>query len=94
MQNVEGSLYERTWEDIVVDPEKRLKDLEAKLAVAVEALKNYRETLCEGFCKDDDWADEGHSHPDNQFDCGGCLAASVLINCAALAQINTQGERK
>lgn len=67
--------------------EREIADLRAKLAVAVEALEHYRETLCEGFCKGDIWADEGHSHPDIQRDCGGCLAASVLINCAALAQI-------
>ena len=66
---------------------KERDDLRAKLAVAAEALKHYRETLCEGFCKGDVWADEGHSHPDIQRDCGGCLAASVLINCAALESL-------
>ena len=39
MQNVEGSLYGGTWEEIVVDHEKRLRDLEAKLAVAVDAIE-------------------------------------------------------
>lgn len=42
MQNVEGSLYGRTWEDIVVDHEKRLKDLEAKLTVAVDDAEKWK----------------------------------------------------
>lgn len=44
-----------------------------------KALIKYRDDLCDGFCKGDVWSDEGHSHPDCQRDCGGCLAASVLL---------------
>ena len=56
--------------------------LRAKVARLDGALRHYRETLCEGFCGEDMWADEGHSHPEIQRDCGGCLAASVLLSAA------------
>ena len=56
--------------------------LRAKVARLEGALRHYRETLCEGFCGEDMWADEGHSHPEIQRDCGGCLAASVLLSAA------------
>ena len=55
---------------------------DAKVARLEGALRHYRETLCEGFCGEDMWADEGHSHPEIQRDCGGCLAASVLLSAA------------
>ena len=65
---------------------------EAELAAAQQreaqlrgALVNYRSTLCEGFCGEDQWSGEGHHHPDLQRDCGGCLAASVLLKTAALS---------
>lgn len=68
-------------------------DLMAEAAAEIErlrdALVNYRSTLCEGFCGEDQWSDEGHHHPDLQRDCGGCLAASVLLKTAALAQTPT-----
>ena len=42
-------------------------------------LEQYRDDLCEGFCKEDQWSDAGHSHPDMQRDCGGCRAAAALL---------------
>ena len=42
-------------------------------------LEQYRDDLCEGFCKEDHWSDAGHSHPDMQRDCGGCRAAAALL---------------
>lgn len=56
--------------------------LRERVARLEGALRHYRETLCEGFCGEDMWADEGHSHPEIQRDCGGCLAASVLLSAA------------
>jgi hypothetical protein len=56
--------------------------LRKRVARLEGALRHYRETLCEGFCGEDMWADEGHSHPEIQRDCGGCLAASVLLSAA------------
>lgn len=49
------------------------------------ALEKYRDDLCEGFCKEEQWSDAGHSHPDMQRNCGGCLAASVLLKSATLS---------
>lgn len=42
------------------------------------ALMKYRDDLCEGFCGEDDWSDEGHCHPYFQGNCVGCLAACAL----------------
>jgi len=84
MQNVEGSLYGGTWEEIVVDHEKRLRDLEAKLALAVEALKEI----------EDGWTAAADD------DTGELVAVRVSddemvkIARAALAQINTQWKGK
>lgn len=62
----------------------KLAAAESRVGVLTEALENYRSTLCEGFCGEDTWCDDGHHHPDIQRDCGGCLAASVILKAAAL----------
>jgi hypothetical protein len=53
--------------------------LRERVERAEAALAKYLDDLCEGFCKVDEWHDAGHDHPHFQQDCGGCLAASVLI---------------
>jgi hypothetical protein len=49
---------------------------------ARDALTHYRNTLCEGFCEGDKWSDAGHCNPYFQENCGGCMAASVLLRGA------------
>lgn len=50
--------------------------LERKLAKAVEALKHYNHTFCEGFC--DDLPERGTYHASMELDCSGCKARAVL----------------
>lgn len=56
--------------------------LAQKLARKDAALRKYQDDLCEGFCKEAEWSDADHSHPDMQRDCGGCLAAAALAQPA------------
>lgn len=70
--------------------EATVATLTAQVEAMRGALEYYKDTFCEGFCGEDCWSDEGHSHPDLQRDCSGCLAASVLIR-AALTTEKTNG---
>lgn len=71
--------------------EATIATLTEKVEAMRRALKYYKDTFCEGFCGEDCWSDEGHSHPDLQRDCSGCLAASVLIRAARTTENQTNG---
>lgn len=72
--------------------EAQLAEAQKREAGLTEALKKYRNDLCEGYCGEDEWSDAAHHHPDCQRDCGGCLAASVLLKNAALSAAPTGEE--
>lgn len=92
----EDALRRRTRQ--LADADAKAEAAEATIATLTEkveamrrALKYYKDTFCEGFCGEDCWSDEGHSHPDLQRDCSGCLAASVLIRAALTTENQTNG---
>lgn len=58
---------------------QQISRLTEELARVKDVLRKYRSDFCEGFCGENDWSDAGHSHPDNQCDCSGCLAAATLL---------------